>query len=147
VSKSSKNSSRSSYPAVQSLFYGYSTHCIMLWCGVSKNTACAWKKGTRRASKRAIKLFQLHRRGKILTDEFRNWKINVKTGYLVSPTGREWRPGDIEALPYLHQLISALRVDLRLKERKIEELEIQLDPAAHEQVLIDTSKNVVRLRK
>jgi hypothetical protein len=132
---------------VNSIFYGYSTHNIINWCGVSKVTANLWKKGQRKPSKRAVKLFRIHALGKVLTGEFKDWMINRKSGYLVAPNGREWRPGDIEALPYLHQQLSALRVELRIKERKIEELELQLDPRAAEDYLIQTSDNVVRLTK
>jgi len=118
----------------------------MEWCGVSKATAAAWKKGTRKPSRRAVRLFSLFAQQKVLPDEFEGWKFN-RAGDLVTPEGSALTQGMIRAIPLLYQQISALKCELREAKGKIENLEIELDPAAHTQVLIDSSRNVVRFGK
>ena len=88
----------------------------MEWCDVSKVTACAWKKGTRKPSRRSVKLFSLYAQGKVITREFDGWKFNSRTGALVFPEGNEFTPGMIRTLPLLHQQVAALNVEKRLIE-------------------------------
>jgi hypothetical protein len=101
---------------VVGLFYGYSTKYIMEWCGVSKVTACAWKKGTRKPSRRSVMLFTLFAHGKVMSREFEGWKFHSRTGALISPEGNEFTPGMIRTVPLLHQQVAALRVEKRLIE-------------------------------
>jgi hypothetical protein len=69
------------------LFYGYSPETIAQWCRVSEGTAYLYKIGHRKPSAQAVRLFVLHRDGRVLTDEWDGWKINL-TG-LVDPEGQE----------------------------------------------------------
>ena len=52
---------------VLNLFYGYPAELIAEWCAVSRKTAELYKRGVRKPSRQALRLFCLHRDGKILS--------------------------------------------------------------------------------
>ncbi|MBL8202439.1 MAG: hypothetical protein JNK40_15850 [Chromatiales bacterium] len=86
---------------VVSIFAGYPSSLIQEVCGVSKVTACLWKKGRRVPSKRAVRLFRLHVQGQIVPRTWNGWRFHEKTGELVSPEGWTFHPGRIRALEIL----------------------------------------------
>lgn len=58
------------------LFYSFSAEQIAAWCGVSRRTALAYKRGLRRPSPQAVRLFVLHRDGRVLPDSWgRGWAL------------------------------------------------------------------------
>ena len=111
----------------ESIFYGYSTQLIIRWCGVSKVTAGAWKNGSRRPSSRAVKLFLLYRFGQVISQVFNGWMFNDKSGNIVTPTGREFSPGDIESIPLLYQEISELKSETRQLQEEVFQLSLKND--------------------
>ena len=57
------------------VFYAYPPELIARWCGVSFATARAYKLGTRKPSRLALRLFTLHRDGKVLGPEWNDFHI------------------------------------------------------------------------
>jgi hypothetical protein len=57
------------------IFYSYSPELIARWCRVSLTTAKAYGLGTRKPSRQALSLFTLHRDGKVLGPEWRDFHI------------------------------------------------------------------------
>ena len=74
-------------------FYGYPATEIAAWCGVSVGTAEHWKKGRRSPSRSALRLFRLYRDGKVLDDNWEDYK--VVDGALYGPDGRPIRPSHL----------------------------------------------------
>jgi hypothetical protein len=56
-------------------FYGYSTRLIASWCGVTVQTARAYKNGSKRPSRTVMRLFRLHREFKVLGESWGGWAI------------------------------------------------------------------------
>jgi hypothetical protein len=94
-----KNSSAN--PRPHPIFYGYPAFVIEEVCMVSKVTACAWKAGKRKPSKRALRLFELFAQGRVVPKQWDGWRFNSKTGELVSPDGWAFDPGRIRAMEVL----------------------------------------------
>jgi hypothetical protein len=86
---------------VDPIFYGYPAFVIQEVCMVSKVTACAWKTGKRKPSKRALRLFELFAQGRVVPKQWGGWFFNSKTGELVSPDGWAFDPGRIRAMEVL----------------------------------------------
>jgi len=72
---------------VFSIFHGYPAETIARWCGVSVNTARAYKAGRRRPSAAVTRLFMLHRERRVLGPQWRGWL--VKDDGIVDPDGNE----------------------------------------------------------
>jgi hypothetical protein len=66
-------------------FYGYPPKLIADWCGVSVQTARAYKNGSKRPSRAAMKLFRLYRESKVLGEEWDGWAVDAKS--IVDPDG------------------------------------------------------------
>jgi hypothetical protein len=88
---------------VTSIFSGYPTDAIMQWCGVSRVTACLWKRGERMPSRRAVRLFLLNAHGQVIPAPWKGWFFHPKTGELVSPEGWAFSPGRILAYELLNR--------------------------------------------
>lgn len=58
------------------VFYSYPPELIARWCGVSLATAKAYRLGVRKPSRQALRLFTLHRDGKVLGPEWRDFSIS-----------------------------------------------------------------------
>jgi hypothetical protein len=78
---------RRKYASGNVLFYGYPPELIARWCGVSKQTAILYKTGVRKPSRQALRLFVLHRDGRVLGPEWGEWAVHKDK--LVSPEGQE----------------------------------------------------------
>ena len=88
------------------LFYGYPPELVALWCGVGLSTARLYKSGARKPSRQALKLFTLHRDGRVLGPEWREWA--VRKDKLVSPEGQETTQGQLNAYWLIMQLAREL---------------------------------------
>jgi len=88
------------------IFYGYPPEQIARWCGVSEHTAYLYKIGTRKPSRQALRLFTLHRDGRVLGPEWRDWAINKDR--LVSPEGQETTQNQLAAYWLIMQLAREL---------------------------------------
>ena len=88
------------------LFYGYPPELIARWCGVSAHTALLYKTGARRPSRQALRLFVLHRDGRVLGPEWREWSVHKDK--LVSPEGQETTHGQLNAYWLVMQLAREL---------------------------------------
>ena len=71
------------------IFYGYPVELIQAWCGVSRQTACLYKIGAPRPSKASVRLFVLHRDGRVLGAGWQGWSI--RKDQLVDPDGNYYR--------------------------------------------------------
>jgi hypothetical protein len=91
------------------IFYGYPAELIARWCGVSAHTARLYKSGARKPSRQALRLFSLHRDGRVLGAEWRDWLI--KRDKLVSPEGCETTQGQLNAYWLVMQLARELARD------------------------------------
>lgn len=89
-----------------SIFYGYPEQLIARWCGVSVSTARLYKSGVRKPSRQALRLFTLHRDGRVLGDEWKGFA--VREGNLVDPQGQEFTAGQLNS----HWLIVQLAREL-----------------------------------
>lgn len=88
------------------LFYGYSVELIQSWCGVSRQTAYLYKIGARQPSPASIRLFVLHRDGRVLGQGWDDWA--VRKDRLVDPDGNETSQGQLRAYWILVQLAKEL---------------------------------------
>ena len=91
------------------LFYGYPAELIARWCGVSVQTAKLYKSGARKPSRQVLKIFVLHRDGRVLGPEWREW--SVRGDKLVSPEGQESTHGQLNAYWLVMQLARELARD------------------------------------
>ena len=88
------------------LFYGYPPELIARWCGVSAHTALLYKSGSRKPSRQALRLFTLHRDGKVLGPEWRDWSVHKNK--LTSPEGQETTHEQLNAYWLIMQLAREL---------------------------------------
>jgi hypothetical protein len=91
------------------LFYGYPPELIAQWCGVTAHTAYLYKSGARKPSKQAQRLFVLHRDGRVLGPEWRDWAVHKNK--LISPEGQETTQGQLNAYWLVMQLAQELTKD------------------------------------
>jgi hypothetical protein len=66
-------------------FWGYTPKLISSWCGVSVQTARAYKNGSKRPSRAVMKLFRLHKEFKVLGEGWEGWSI--RNGTICDPDG------------------------------------------------------------
>ena len=98
------------------VFYGYPVELIQRWCAVSIQTARLYKSGLRKPSRQALRLFTLHRDGRVLDEHWQGFAVHK--GVLVDPQGREFTAGQLNA----HWLIVQLARDLAERDpRDLEE--------------------------
>lgn len=92
------------------LFYGYPVEVIAAWCHVSASTAYLYKIGHRKPSAQALRLFQLHRDGRVFGDEWESgWLVRGST--LVDPDGNATTQGQLRAYWFVMQLARELARD------------------------------------
>lgn len=94
------------------IFYGYPVELIERWCAVSRQTAQLYKSGVRKPSKQALRLFVLHRDGRVLDDQWKGFGIHRDK--LVDPEGHEFDPGQLRS----HWLIVQLAQELAIKDQR-----------------------------
>jgi uncharacterized protein DUF3653 len=70
-----------------SIFHGYPAEIIAQWCGVALDTAHAYKAGRRAPSRAVMRLFTLHRDGRVLGARWKGWQL--KADSIVDPDGNE----------------------------------------------------------
>jgi hypothetical protein len=87
---------------VLSIFYGYPAELIAAWCGVSRKTAALYKAGLRKPSRQALRLFTLHRDGRVLSGAWRD--CSLRGELLVDPHGRTVTVGQLQAYWIVMQL-------------------------------------------
>ena len=91
-------------------FYGYPPTLIASWCGVSVQTARAYKNGSKRPSRPVLKLFRLHQQQRVLTDEWEGWALTPQG--IVDPDGNLTRRDQLFAYWIIMQYTAELvRVD------------------------------------
>lgn len=95
--------------SILSVFYGYPDHLIANWCGVSLRTAAGYKAGKISPSKAVMRLFLLHREGRVLGSEWKDWR--VKADGLVDPDGNETTRAQLRAYFYIVQFARGLAAD------------------------------------
>jgi hypothetical protein len=78
------------------VFYSYPVHLVAEWCAVSLSTAASWKCGVAKPSRQALRLFELHRDGRVLgAPEWLEWR--VEGALLVDPEGNATSQGQLRA--------------------------------------------------
>jgi hypothetical protein len=68
-----------------SIFNGYPPELIAQWCGVTVDTAKLYKSGARKASRAVLRLFVLHRDGRVLGEGWQGWQ--ARAGTIADPDG------------------------------------------------------------
>jgi Phage protein len=78
------------------VFYSYPVEVVADWCSVSLATAASWKCGVAKPSRQALRLFELHRDGRVLSvDAWTAWR--VQEDRLVDPEGNSTTQGQLRA--------------------------------------------------
>lgn len=72
---------------VLSIFYGYPDEVVAQWCGITAAAVRAYKTGKRKPSRTVVRLFMLHREGRVLGPKWKGWL--VKPDSIVDPDGSE----------------------------------------------------------
>ena len=80
---------------VLSIFYGYPDEVVAAWCGITAAAVRQYKTGKRKPSRTVVRLFMLHREGRVLGAQWKGWQ--VKPDSLVDPEGNETRPPEAAA--------------------------------------------------
>ena len=95
---------------VSGIFYGYPAGLVAEICGVSVETVARWKSGEVTPSRPALRLFDLHRRRKVLASPcWEGWLVNGDA--LVDPDGNETTQTQLRAYYFLCQLAAELAHD------------------------------------
>jgi hypothetical protein len=89
-----------------SVFFGYPAHQIAEWCGVTVATAELYKSGRRKASRAVLRLFTLHRDGRVLGAAWKGWKATHNT--IIDPHGNVTSATQLMAYFYVMQFAAAL---------------------------------------
>jgi len=87
-----------------SLFYGCPVEQIAAWCGVSLGSAEHYKTGRRQPSAQAMKLFELHRDGKVLGAAWHRFR--VVNDELCCSGARPVKPIDVEFVALAWQTLA-----------------------------------------
>jgi hypothetical protein len=87
-------------------FYGYSPKLIASWCGVSVQTARAYKNGSKRPSRSVMRLFRLHRELRVLGESWEGWQIRDEG--IVDPDGNVTTRGQLTAYWIIMQYAAEL---------------------------------------
>jgi hypothetical protein len=89
-----------------SIFYGYPAELIAQWCGVTLDTAKLYKSGRRKASRAVLRLFTLHRDGRVLGEAWRGWVASTDT--ISDPDGNVTSMRQLRAYFCVMQFAAAL---------------------------------------
>jgi hypothetical protein len=89
-----------------SIFHGYPPETIAQWCGVTVPTARLYKSGARKASRAVMRLFTLHRDGRVLGAEWVGWK-SCK-GVITDPDGNSTSMRQLRMYFFVMQYAAAL---------------------------------------
>ncbi len=89
-----------------SIFHGYPPELIAQWCGVTVDTAKLYKAGSRKASRAVLRLFVLHRDGRVLGEGWRGWCARADT--IADPDGNVTSARQLVAYFYVMQFAAAL---------------------------------------
>jgi hypothetical protein len=111
------------------LFDGYPAWLIAEWCCVSQQTAYHWKSGVRIPGKTALRLFMLHKSGRVLTDEWDGW--GVHRGKLCDPSGNELEQDQIRAYSFVYQLAQEYGKQNRRADEVLQRLAARRVPKVH----------------
>lgn len=96
---------QSGTPKPLSIFYGYPPELIAQWCGVSVATARRWKNGGA-VPRPALRLFALHRDGKVLDEHWVGWRAHGDT--LTDPEGNTTTQSQLRAYALIMQYAADL---------------------------------------
>jgi hypothetical protein len=88
--------------AVGYYFRGYTPAEISAYCRVTRDTAKELIAGRAKPSHRILYLFQLHAKGRVLPDHWRDWHFGPK-GHLIYDNGVSFMPGELLAIEFLLQ--------------------------------------------
>jgi hypothetical protein len=89
-----------------SIFHGYPAELVAEWCGVTVDTAKLYKSGRRKASRAVLRLFTLHRDGRVLGAAWDGWTASRDT--ITDPDGNATSVRQLAAYFYVMQFAAAL---------------------------------------
>jgi hypothetical protein len=89
-----------------SIFHGYPASLIAEWCGVSLGTAKLYKSGQRKASRAVLRLFTLHRDGRVLGSAWKGWSASKDA--IVDPDGNATSVNQLAVYFFVMQYAAAL---------------------------------------
>ena len=88
------------------IFYGTPAKVIADCCMVSLNTAYQWKRGDRQPGPQSLRLFLLHRHGRVLGNDWEGWSSQGDA--LSDPDGNRTTIRQLLVYPYVYQLCAEL---------------------------------------
>jgi hypothetical protein len=110
---------------VSGTFYGYPAELVAEICGVSLKTAARWKSGEVTLSRPALRLFDLHRRRKVLASpSWEGWLVNGDA--LVDPEGNATTQAQLRAYYLVCQLATELAHDSPEALERLEDIRRQV---------------------
>jgi hypothetical protein len=92
-------------------FYSYPAALVAQWCGVSYQTARAYKNGSKRPSRSVLKLFRLHAEGRVLGDGWEGWRVDAEAVF--DDLGNRTTRAQLEAYWIIMQYAAELARDDR----------------------------------
>jgi hypothetical protein len=121
---------RNKKPTRLTPFYGYPAEILVEWCCISLGTALKLKNGQRKATKPVMRLFELHRDGRVLDDAWSGFRC--VRGELWGPDGRSFSPshaGHVTLLAHALSESNNARYQEWLAEIATEEILVKLKTA------------------
>lgn len=104
------------------VFYGYPAELVAEICGVSVETAVRWKSGKATPSRPTLRLFDLHRRRKVLASPcWEGWLVNGDA--LVDPDGNATTQANLRAYFFVYQLAAELVRDRPEAAERLQEIQ------------------------
>lgn len=88
------------------IFHGYPAELIAEWCGITLDTARLYKAGQRKPSRTVLRLFTLHRDGRVLGPAWEGWVADRDT--ITDPDGNTTTVRQLGAYAFVMQLAAAL---------------------------------------
>jgi hypothetical protein len=89
-----------------SIFEGYPAELIAQWCGITVDTAKLYKSGHRKASRTVLRLFTLHRDGRVLGVGWEGWR--AAPGAITDPDGNTTSARQLANYFFIMQFAAAL---------------------------------------
>lgn len=103
---------------VLSIFYGYPDDVVARWCGITPASVRQYKSGKRKPSRTVVRLFMLHREGRVLDAQWKGWQLRPDS--IVDPDGNETTRGQLHNYFWIVQLCRRLAYEQQDRRRQDE---------------------------
>jgi hypothetical protein len=89
-----------------SVFYGYPAELVAQWCGVSLGVAKGYKSGRHKPSRASVRLFVLHRDGRVLGKSWEGWIATDDA--IADPAGNVTTKRQLSSYSFVLQFAAAM---------------------------------------